>query len=72
MSCCNKNVTTKVFFQVCVIQARNSDAPVQSSCLDYAEIEAQTRVRLGIAAKETPNPGLALEEQDDSWLDEER
>ena len=59
-------------FQICVIQARNSDAPVDNSCLDYSVIEVQTRVRLGMVARPAPPPREPQEELDDSWLDEDR
>ena len=55
-----------------VIQARNYDAPVESSCLDYSFVEAQTRVRLGMVARPAPQPKETPEELDDSWLNEER
>ena len=63
---------TKVFLQVCVFQARNSDAPVESSCLDTSVVEAETRARLGMAASPAFKAEEAPEEPDDSWLYEDR
>ena len=38
-------------FQVCVIQRRDMEAPVDSSCLELAEVSRKTKIRLGLSRK---------------------
>ena len=38
-------------FQVCVIQRRDMEAPVDSSCLEVAEVSRKTKIRLGLSKK---------------------
>ena len=50
-------------FQICVIQRRDMDAPVDSSCLEVAEVSQKTRIRLGWTNKQ-PALNLPIEEGD--------
>ena len=38
-------------FQICVIQRRDMEAPVDSSCLETTEVSRKTKIRLGLSSK---------------------
>ena len=40
---------TSPFFQICVIQRRDMEAPVDSSCLEVTEVSQKTQDRLGLS-----------------------
>ena len=40
-----------LLFQICVIQRRDMDAPVDSSCLETTEVSRKTKIRLGLSSK---------------------
>lgn len=47
----NKLDTVGLLFQICVIQRRDMDAPVDSSCLETTEVSRKTKIRLGLSSK---------------------
>ena len=46
-----KEAKTDKNFQICVIQRRDMDAPVDSSCLETTEVSRKTKIRLGLINK---------------------
>ena len=50
-----------MLFQICVIQRSDMEAPVDSSCLEEAEVIRKTKIRLGLSKK----PVASLVEEGD-------